>query len=152
MSVSAAWRRMLVRALTFLALPTAAAVAGATGEDVGDDAGQIRGGLTSAGSFYVEWWPEPETIPFNEMFAIHFRVLEPDDRETAIADAVVTANAWMPEHNHGTALRPRVESFGDGTATARGLLLHMEGRWQLRVGVAVGGQMERTTFDIQLEP
>ena len=66
--------------------------------------------------------------------------------------AVVTANAWMPEHNHGTALQPRVESHGDGTATGEGFLLHMQGRWELRVGVAVDGQMERATFGFLIEP
>jgi hypothetical protein len=49
-------------------------------------------------------------------------------------------------------LQPHVESHGDGTATASGFLLHMQGEWELRVGVAADGQMERATFTIQLEP
>jgi len=111
-----------------------------------------RGGLTSSGSFYIEWWLEREPVLLNEMFTMHFLVLDPEDRKTPVDNAVVTVNAWMPEHKHGTTLQPRIESYGDGSATAFGLLLHMEGKWELRVAVAVGGQMERATFIIYLEP
>ncbi len=119
-------------------------------------AGQLQqqhpGALTSAGSFYVEWWAEPAPVPLNEVFEIHFRVSLPEDHATAVEGAVVTASAWMPEHNHGTTLEPEVESHGDGTATGRGFLLHMEGRWELRVGVAAQGQMERAVFALELGP
>jgi hypothetical protein len=33
-----------------------------------------------------------------------------------------------------------------------GLLFHMEGLWQLRVGVMANGLMERIVFDIDMEP
>ncbi|HEX2253320.1 MAG TPA: hypothetical protein VHQ65_08630 [Thermoanaerobaculia bacterium] len=111
-----------------------------------------EGALTSGGSFYVEWWPEPTPVPLNEMFAIGFRVLAPDDRATLVSGAALTARAWMPEHNHGTPLEPRIEAHGDGTFTGHGFLLQMEGHWELRVGVAADGRMERAVFDIELAP
>lgn len=110
------------------------------------------GKVTSNGTFYVEWRPVPDPVPLNEMFEIRFRVSLAEDREKPVPGAVVTATAFMPEHNHGTTLQPQVESHGDGTATARGFLLQMEGHWELRVAVALNGQMERATFDIHLEP
>jgi hypothetical protein len=148
----AAWRAAAA------ALALAVAAAAAAGPDDAADAGsedggpQRRGALTSAESFYVEWWTEPEPIPLNEMFVVHFRVLEPGDRRAPVHDAVVTASARMPEHNHGTTLQPHIDSHGDGTATGHGFLLHMEGTWQLRVAVAVGARMERATFDVDLAP
>lgn len=123
---------------------------GADGEEINQE--EPRGALTSGGSFYVEWAPDPDPIPLNEIFLIRFRVLDPTDREVPIHNAVITANAWMPDHKHGTTLEPRIEIHGDGTATAEGFLMHMEGYWQLGVGVAVSGRMERATFDIQLQP
>lgn len=113
---------------------------------------RAAGAVTSGGSFYLTWVPDPAPIPLNELFEIRFRVWRADDRSALVPRAVVTANAWMPEHKHGTTLQPQVDSHGDGTATGRGFLLHMEGRWELRVGVALDGQMERATFELDIEP
>ncbi len=119
---------------------------------IGEERPPSEGKLTSAGSFYVMWWTEPEAIPLNEMFTLHVCVVEPNDHTTLILEAVITADAWMPAHNHGTTLQPRVQSHGDGTATVTGMLLHMEGQWELRFGVAAGARMERVSFPIQLGP
>ncbi|MDZ4814083.1 MAG: hypothetical protein SGI99_15960 [Pseudomonadota bacterium] len=114
--------------------------------------GAAQAALTSEGTFYVTWTSDPDPIPLNEMFEIHFKVFRADDHETLVSNAMVTASAWMPLHKHSTTLQPQVESHGDGTATARGFLLHMQGAWELRVGVASDGQMERANFAIDLEP
>lgn len=133
-----------------LALAAAGPAAGAGEEETPPP--EVHGAVTSGGSFYVEWSPEPSPVPLNELFAIRFRVLEPGESGEPLAGAVVTADAWMPDHNHGTTLAPRVESHGDGTATGEGFLFHMEGRWQLRVGVAAGGRLERAVFEVELGP
>lgn len=114
--------------------------------------GAAQAALTSEGTFYVTWSTDPDPIALNEMFEIHFKVFRADDHQTPVANAMVTASAWMPLHKHSTTLQPQVESHGDGTATARGFLLHMQGAWELRVGVASDGQMERANFAIDLEP
>lgn len=155
----------LSRLVGVLALAVCAGVAAAAGgtapaEDTAQAEGAqpaearpaVYGAATSGGSFYVEWSPEPSPVPLNELFAVRFRVLDPADRETPVAGAAVTADAWMPEHGHGTTLTPRVDSHGDGTATGEGFLLHMEGRWELRVGVAVDGRMERAVFEVVVGP
>lgn len=109
-----------------------------------------QGAVTSGGSFYVEWWPDPAPVPLDELFEIHFRVLEPGDRATLVTGAAVTAGAWMPAHNHGSPLVPRIEPHGDGTFTGHGFLLQMEGHWELRVSVAAEGRLERAVFDVEL--
>lgn len=111
-----------------------------------------RGELTSGGSFYVEWWPEPGPLPLNEVFEIRFRVLDPAERTALVPGAALTAEAWMPDHDHGSPLVPRIEASGDGTFSGRGFLLQMEGRWELRVGVAAEGRMERAVFEIDVAP
>lgn len=127
-------------------------------ETAGDEAAlgsvpqERHGEVTSGGSFYVEWWPEPASVPLNEMFEIGVRVFEATDRSALVGGAALTAEAWMPDHNHGSPLEPRIEAHGDGTFTGRGFLLQMEGRWELRIGVAAQGRMERAVFEIDLEP
>lgn len=116
------------------------------------DASAGGGAISSGGTYYVEWWPEPAPVPLNEMFVIHFRVLRAEERTTPVPAAVITASAWMPEHNHGTSLQAQVESKGNGSAVGSGFLLHMEGHWQLRIGVAAEGKMERVSFDFELRP
>ncbi len=111
-----------------------------------------HGALSTGGSYYVTFTTEPDPVPLNELFEVHIQVARADDHQALVAGAKVSAGAFMPLHNHGTTLQPQVESHGDGKATAKGFLLHMEGQWELRIGVAVGGQMERVTFEIQLEP
>jgi hypothetical protein len=145
-----AWGRRLAAAALTLAAGAAAASESAGPAEA--DTRAVYGGTTSGGSFYVEWSPEPAPVPLNELFTVRFRVLEPADRTTVIAGAALAADAWMPDHGHGTTLAPLVESHGDGTATGEGFLLHREGRWELRVGVAVDGRMERAVFEIVLEP
>jgi len=124
----------------------------ARASDVEDPVSAPAGALTSGGTFYVTWASDPDPIPLNELFKIRFRVHRADDRRSLVPRAVVTATAWMPEHNHGSTLQPRIESHADGTATGEGFLLHMQGRWELRVGVALDGQMERATFELLIEP
>lgn len=130
-----------------LLLPLLIAAGGAAAQDK-----PLRGMPTSGGSFYVTYEPDPDPIPLNEMFSLKIRVTRADDHGKLVEGAAITAEAFMPEHQHGTTLQPKIDSLGDGTAVGRGFLLHMEGLWHLRIGVAVAGQMERVTFEIRLEP
>lgn len=143
----------LVLAIALSGLAAACGLHAESGLDSGETAqSERRGAVTSEGSYYIEWAPDRDPIPLNEVFSIRFWVFDSEDRGRLIEDVAITANAWMPDHKHGTTLEPRVEAHGDGTATAEGFLLHMEGYWQLGVGVAVSGRMERATFDIDLQP
>jgi hypothetical protein len=58
----------------------------------------------------------------------------------------------MPAHRHGGSLEPQIHYRDDGSIWGEGLLFHLEGLWQLRVGVMANGLMERVVFDIDMEP
>ncbi|MEM9555215.1 MAG: hypothetical protein AAGC60_13250 [Acidobacteriota bacterium] len=122
------------------------------GDVQGDEDRHVLVGVTSRGSWRVEVRPEPSPIPLNELFAIDVRVTAADDPNTLVERAVVTASGWMPDHKHGATLQPQITSRGDGTAHGVGFLFHMPGRWELRLGVAVDGAMERVALPIDLEP
>jgi hypothetical protein len=144
--------RTMRRLLLLSLLPLLAAAGADVGAAAAEEEAPPRGALSSGGSFYVTYETEPDPIPLNQLFTIRFRVVEADDRETLVKGAAITADPYMPEHKHGATLQPKIDSPGDGTAVGRGFLLHMAGKWELRVGIAAAGQMERATFEIQLEP
>jgi len=123
----------------------------ATAICVEPSAAKTWGSLTSGGSFYVEWAAEPGPLVLNEIGSLRVHVLDPEDR-SPVAGAVVTVNGRMPEHKHGLNLHPRVEMEPDGSARVSGFLLHMEGQWEIEIGVALDGQMERARFTLDLEP
>lgn len=106
---------------------------------------------SSWGGFHVEYRPRPDPIPLNELFGLSVRVYEGSDRARPAADATVTVDARMPEHNHGMTLEPRVVSEGEGRFRVEGLLFHMPGRWELYVDITRGTEMERATFEVILE-
>lgn len=64
---------------------------------------------------------------------------------TGARPAELRVDAQMPEHRHGMNYRPGVASRGDGRFTARGLLLHMPGRWEFSFDVrgAAGAEVLR---------
>jgi len=145
---------MLVLLLGLVVTVTPRPVTG-LGADAGEadkDTAEVRGALTSSGSFYVEWMPETGSLSLNEIEVLQVRVLDPENRQDPIDGAVVTVNARMPDHNHGLNLEPRVEMNENGSATVSGFLLHMEGIWEVEFGVALEGQMERARFEVDLQP
>jgi hypothetical protein len=47
-------------------------------------------------------------------------------------------DADMPAHRHGMNYRPTLETQADGRFLAQGLMLHMPGRWRLRLDLGQG--------------
>lgn len=61
----------------------------------------------------------------------HFSI----DLKLCPLDAVLArVDASMPEHRHGMNYRTSLRPLGDGRWRAEGLLFHMPGRWELRLG------------------
>jgi hypothetical protein len=60
-------------------------------------------------------------------------------------------DARMPEHGHGMNYRPAIEALGPAQFRARGLLLHMAGRWRFEFTVVAADGRERLPLQIDIE-
>ncbi len=108
-----------------------------------------RGARSDQDHFVVRWRPVPAPVPFNQPFELEVEISRGDSGEP-LPGAQVVVSAWMPAHRHGMARRPRVEDLGDGRYRARGLLLHMQGHWQLFVDTSHGGVSDRAEISLEL--
>lgn len=106
-------------------------------------------GRTNGGRFDVAWTALPR-IAFNEPFELECRVTRADGAPAG--DVQLSASFWMPSHRHGTVRRTQVTDAGGGVHRVTGLILHMEGLWQLFVDVGLDARYERATFDVLLAP
>lgn len=108
-----------------------------------------RRARTDRGRFDVEW-TSTHPIAFNEPFDASCRVThvsgEPAD------DVQVTVSAWMPAHRHGTAREPKTVHQGDGRYHVTGMLLHMDGHWEMLVDIGFQSEFDRARFDVVLAP
>lgn len=108
-----------------------------------------RSARSDGGRFDVEWSADPGIV-FNEPFELDCSVRLVSGEP---ADGVqVTASAWMPAHRHGMVRQARTEALGDGRYRVRGMLLHMDGHWQLFIDLGLDGTFERASFDLLLAP
>ena len=117
----------------------------------GDATQEVRRARTSGGTYLVEI-RSAEPIPLNEIFSLEFRVFDGAAPGELVKNVRITVSTWMPAHQHGGSLEPQISYRDDGSAWAEGLLFHMEGLWQLRIGVMANGLMERVVFDVDMEP
>ncbi len=62
--------------------------------------------------------------------------------------ATVTVTPWMPDHAHGSAVKPEVKVMGGGKYDVEKVYLSMAGLWQLKVAVQApnGGPLQEATF------
>lgn len=108
-----------------------------------------------SGKFRVGWRPVGGPVPVNELFELELRVERVGSDAavdgTPLVGAKVQLSAWMPEHLHGMNRRPQTSERAPGDYLVRGMLLHMEGSWQLFVDVMEGGDSERVEFPLTLQ-
>jgi cytochrome c peroxidase len=108
-----------------------------------------------AGMFTAAWRPVAGAVPVNELFEIELLLF--DGREEGgrlgppLGGAKVQVSAWMPEHMHGMSRRPQTAESAPGRYLVRGMLLHMEGSWQLFVDVMAGSRSERAEFALDVK-
>jgi cytochrome c peroxidase len=112
---------------------------------------------TAGNAFTVQWRPVGGAVPVNELFAIEVRVFELGPSASGatalgapVTGATVQASAWMPEHMHGMSRSPQTVEREPGRYVVSGMLLHMEGKWQLFVDVMAGKKSGRAEFAIDL--
>jgi hypothetical protein len=100
------------------------------------------------GSYQVVYSSDPEPIPLNEEFSLDLAVYGTNDQSQPLQDVELLASAEMPEHSHGMPQEPLMESNGDGTYTASGMLFQMSGYWEILVWVTGEGPTELAVFSV----
>jgi hypothetical protein len=106
--------------------------------------------VSESGTFQLALQPATVPVPVNELFEMRVTVTllrELDDPNPLWIDL----QTEMPGHGHGMNTRARVEPLGDGRFVVRGLLLHMQGLWQLTFDVAKGRAHEKAIVRFVLE-
>lgn len=88
---------------------------------------------TANGLYRVVATPDPEPIPFAELFALDVTIT--DANAKPVSDATLTFEATMPAHGHGMQTQPTIEALGDGSYRIDGMKFHMRGTWTLTFGV-----------------
>ncbi len=122
-----------------LALIAASAACGAAG------ACELPAGARAESAAYaLTYRTNPEPLKIGEHFALEYAVCP---RAGAAVPAVVSADAWMPDHRHGMNYTPAIRALGNGRFRADGLLLHMPGRWEFVF--RIGG--ERLAHSVRVE-
>jgi len=109
---------------------------------IGKDAARIDGQ-----NFVLVWRVETAPLRLGEFFAVLVSACE----RSAQRVSRLRVDATMPAHNHGMNYLPTITGDGSGTFTARGLLLHMPGRWELAFDVASEAAREQLRANVDLE-
>ena len=105
---------------------------------------------TADGSVVVRIAPEATRFPVNEHFTMSVVVLSADTGQPL--DILVAIDADMPEHKHGMNVKPVIQRTGPGAYAAKGMLLHMLGKWEIETTLLTpSGATERLIFPLTLE-
>lgn len=108
-------------------------------------------------SYWVVFAPTPIPIPLNEPFSLEIEIYDGGTRipSTLVRDRLkeveLTFDAWMPDHDHGMNVTPRVERIGAGHFRVHDVLFHMPGEWEVHFDLSRGAMTERTQAPIELD-
>ena len=100
--------------------------------------------------FFVRWRLLVPDIPLADPFDIEVEVWTDESMNEPATFDQLFVDAGMPHHRHGMNVVPEIESLSPGRWIARGMLLHMPGRWQFYVDVLEDGRIERAQWSTWL--
>ena len=103
---------------------------------------------TDNGHFLVTYQSRLQPVVINQMHAWSLHVTDADGN--AVSDAVIAVKGGMPQHNHGLATAPTVESLGDGNYLLQGLRFHMLGYWELVLTITAADVTDQVTIALTL--
>lgn len=135
----------MTRATTwFLAALLLSGLAAAQGPD-----GRESSWLSRGAEFRVSYTSELEPIVINR---IHGWVLHVETASgEPVADARITVDGGMPEHDHGLPTAPEVtRNLGDGDYLIEGLRFHMNGYWELEFTITAGDETDAVVVPLTL--
>lgn len=111
---------------------------------------QWREAESAEGTYYVRWRPVVEPIPLADPFDVEVEVWTDSSMQERAGFESILIDAGMPHHGHGMNVAPEISQRPDGTWVARGMLMHMPGRWQVYVDCLDGGRLERAQWSMWL--
>lgn len=118
-------------------------------------ADQTMEGKTEGGNFYVVVTPEPNPIPFQQLFALDVKVYETEKAEKRVDGVSLDqVRVTMPAHKHGMKTEPKITANDDGTFTVTGMKFHMQGEgehgyWLVETVLNKDGAIDQAKFDVQ---
>ena len=93
---------------------------------------------------------DPDAAFVENIFDIEVEVWTDESMSEPATFDQLFVDAGMPHHRHGMNVVPEIESLSPGRWIARGMLLHMPGRWQFYVDVLEDGRIERAQWSTWL--
>lgn len=103
--------------------------------------------LTDGERWWVSWTSSPQPPPFNEVFSLTVEATDPDTGSPAEGTSFAL-EILMPDHGHGMQVSPVISEVDAGKWLAEGAVLHMEGLWEIRVGLTDETGQEAAIFDL----
>ena len=101
------------------------------------------------GLYTVSYESLLDPIVINRMHSWILTVRNADG--TPVDDAEITVDGGMPAHNHGLPTQPRVtQNLGEGRYKVEGLRFHMQGHWEMKIGIAAGGKTDTVIIPLDL--
>lgn len=89
-----------------------------------------------------------DPIAINHM---HHWVLTITSDGEPVTGARIVVTGGMPAHDHGMPTRPRVtKELGDGRYKLEGLRFHMNGRWEVSIGIDANGRRDTVVVILDL--
>jgi hypothetical protein len=75
-----------------------------------------------------------------------------DENNAPVDGATIAVTPWMPDHGHGSAVRPEVAAMGGGRYAVSKVYLPMAGLWELKVSVQRTGSLpQEAVFNFCLD-
>ncbi len=121
---------------------------------------QSRTGESENDKYALEVVPDPNPIPFQELFAFQVRIYESGEREQLAEQARIDqVRARMPAHDHGMKTEPEVVDEEAGVFRLEGMRFHMrgdgeDGLWVLELVINGPEGIDEASFEYQccIEP
>ncbi len=102
--------------------------------------------------YRVSYQPVTDPVPLNTHFRLRVNVQDLKTSRPPEPPISLTADADMPEHNHGMQVSPEVQYLGKGQYEVRGMLFHMTGYWELKLTLKPpAADAETVIFGIQID-
>ena len=120
-----------------------AALAGGCGAELDAAHRRVATAAWQEGAVTVAFVPDPAPWAVGRHFSLRGVVCGPA--------RLLRVDADMPAHRHGMNYRPTLQLQEEGRFTAQGLLLHMPGRWRIRLEVEAQGRRQwlEQTVDVK---